>query len=89
MITFDQRLKRILRDGNLRVADLGRWYDRRHSTVSGWLAGSAVTGAPLDVEQVYKQTDALEAAIKARELPLPKMPAARRLKFLARLKRRC
>lgn len=88
MKTFQERLQAVRHDGNLRVADLARWFDRRQSTIDGWLKGSSVTGPPRDVTQVVERVAMLEMAIKLREIPLPVMPTPRRLAFLEKLKGR-
>lgn len=84
--SFRERLERVLDVGNLRVADLARWFDRPYSTVKSWMLGHEPMGPPGDLREVFAALVRLEAAIIARELPLPRMPAQRRLKFLAKLK---
>lgn len=84
--SFKNRLDTVLEAGNLRVADLARWFDRPYSTVNSWMLGHEPMGPPGDVREVMDALVRLEAAIIARELPLPRMPSDRRLKFLAKLK---
>lgn len=37
MVSFQGRLKKCMRNGNLRVADLARWFDRPYTTVREWV----------------------------------------------------
>lgn len=84
--TFRERLEAVKEKGNLRDADLARWFDRRHSTVSGWLAGRSPAGPPGDIRDLFSLLVSLEEAISAKKLPLPRMSAVRRWNYLARLK---
>ncbi len=74
-----------MRRGNLRVADLARWFDRPHPTVRGWaLKGIQPGGGPHDVETVKEQLALLEKLIAAkRGFPLPRLsPRARKQEVL-------
>lgn len=37
MASFQNRLKKCMRAGNLRVADLARWFDLPYTTVREWV----------------------------------------------------
>lgn len=84
---FQERLRRVLADGGLRVADLARWLDRDHATISGWTKGVTPTAAPGVLNALINRLAQLEIAISERKLPLPAYVAKdRRLRYLARLK---
>lgn len=86
-LTFQERLRRVLADGGLRVADLARWLDRDHSTVSDWTKGAMPTGAPDSLHDLVNRLAQLEIVILERKLPLPSCVAKdRRLRYLAKLK---
>lgn len=60
-MTFQARLKKVMREGNLRVADLARWFDRRHSTIRGWVIdGRTPAGTIIDVKEIIDLTARLE-----------------------------
>lgn len=68
-MTFQGRLKRVMRLGNLRIADLGRLFGRRHSTVRGWVVdGREPDGTPADVYVLLNQLGRLEDTITAKKL---------------------
>ncbi len=77
-----------MRRGNLRVADLARWFDRPHPTVRGWaLKGIQPGGGPHDVESVNSMLVLLEKLIEARKgsygFPVPRLsPRARKQHIL-------
>jgi len=53
--------------GNLRVADVARWFGRRHSTVRGWVIdGREPAGTAADVRALFVQLSALENLMKGR-----------------------
>lgn len=86
-MSISQRLQRVLRDGNLTVADLARWFDRPYPTVDGWVKkGLMPRGGPRDGEQVLVELGRLEALIKRKKLPVPVMPAGRRREWLEQLR---
>lgn len=64
-MTFQQRLQRAMRDGNLTVADLARWFGRPDPTVRCWVnEGRAPRGANHDVAWIEKRLGELERRIK-------------------------
>ena len=64
MPSFQQRLKTCMRRGNLRVADLARWFGRRHSTLRGWVVdGREPAGTPADVRELFGQLVDLEKRV--------------------------
>lgn len=84
---FSERLNRILRDGNLTIADLARWFDRPHPTVSGWIRGGEVGGAQLDAAWIDAQLVKLETMLrKKRGLPVPRLGRSERRAHLDHLK---
>lgn len=88
MTTFAQRLATVLRDGNLRVADLARWFDRPDPTVRGWVNGGEVGCAPLDAAMIEAVLADLEKRIrKGRGFPVPRLSPSDRIEYLARQRR--
>jgi len=78
-----QRLDAIMRDGNLTVADLARWFERPHPTVRGWTKGGSVGGPPLDRHAIEVALAKLEDMLKKkRGLPVPQMSPAKRIEYL-------
>ena len=64
-MTFQARLKQAMRQGNLRIADLARWFGRRHSTVRGWVVdGRAPAGTEADVRALTSALGVLETEIR-------------------------
>lgn len=62
---FQQRLVRVMDNGNLRVADTARWFSRRHSTVRGWVVdGREPAGTATDVRFLFARLNALEKLIR-------------------------
>lgn len=50
--------------GNLRVADVARWFGRRHSTARGWVVdGREPAGTPADIRNLFKRLGELNAEI--------------------------
>jgi len=77
------RLDAIMRDGNLTVADLSRWFQRPHPTVRGWTKGGAVGGPPQDRAAIEVGLIKLEEMLKKRRgLPVPQMSPAKRIEYL-------
>lgn len=80
---LQQRLDAIMRDGNLTVADLARWFERPHPTVRGWTKGGSVGGPHQDKMAIEKNLSKLENMLKAKKgLPVPQMSPARRIEYL-------
>lgn len=73
-----------MRDGNLTIADLARWFKRTHPTVGSWVRdGSEPGGGPLDVESVMKTLDQLEKMIKASsKFPVPRLSPQARIAYI-------
>lgn len=62
---FQQRLARVMETGNLRVADVARWFARRHSTVRGWAVdGREPAGTPTDVRLLFARLNDLEKLVR-------------------------
>lgn len=88
MLAIDDRLKKVLRDGNLTVADLARWFDRRDPTVRGWVNGTQVGGAQMDSAFVLAQLDLLERKIKRKQgFPVPRLTPSDRIAYLNNIQR--
>lgn len=88
-MTFAQRLATVLRDGNLRVADLARWFDRPDPTVRGWVNGGEVGSAPLDAAMIEAVMVDLEKRIrKGRGFPVPRLSPLARIQYLTKEKAR-
>ncbi len=87
-MTFQQRLKKVLKGGNLTVADLSRWFDRPDPTVRDWVErGRAPSGAPGDLEHVKALLELLEAMItKKVGLPVPRMSQVKRKDYLGTIR---
>jgi hypothetical protein len=82
--TFQSRLFICLARGNLRTADLARWFDRSHATVRGWIDdGRKPVGGPGDVDHVHALLDLLETLIRqGRGFPVPRLSPSARIKYL-------
>ena len=71
-MTFAERLNRVMRDGNLRVADLARWFERPDPTVRSWVKGVLPAGGSADMVDIEKRVAALERLLKQKKvLPVP------------------
>ena len=85
---LDRRLARILRDGNLTVADLSRVLERPYPTVRDWVNGTQIGGGALDAALVLAQIGRLEKRILKRDgLPVPRLSRADRIKHVEGLRR--
>lgn len=86
-MNVSSRLKAIMRDGNLTIADLARWFKRPHPTVRGWVHGGAVGGAALDKSEVFVMLERLENMLRKRKgLPIPRLSPASRIAYLEELR---
>lgn len=57
---FASELGKVMRDGNLRVADVARWFGRRHSTVRGWVVdGREPAGTAADTRALFRRLNGL------------------------------
>ena len=71
-MTFQDRLKRVMEAGNLRVADLAKLFGRRHSTVRGWVVdGREPAGTAADIKELFGRLSEIEHEARAwrREVP--------------------
>ena len=86
MKPFDTRLHEVLRKGNLRTADLARWFDRPHATVSGWVKnGHQPGGGPSDIDHAFAMLGLLETLIQKRKgFPVPRLSPRQRIEHLNR-----
>jgi hypothetical protein len=51
--------------GNLRVADVARWFGRRHSTVRGWVVdGREPAGTAADVRLLFARLNELQDFVR-------------------------
>jgi hypothetical protein len=89
-MTIQRRLQTCMKRGNLRVADLARWFDRPHPTVRGWvLKGIRPSGGPHDVDHVIELLGMLEMLIqKKRGFPMPRLSPRERKKHVADIRTR-
>lgn len=84
-MTIQRRLQACMKRGNLRVADLARWFDRPHPTVRGWaLKDIRPGGGPHDAKMVEFDLNRLERLIKGKYgFPIPRLsPRARKQHIL-------
>jgi hypothetical protein len=82
-MTLQQRLRIAMRDGNLRVADLARWFDRPDPTVRDWVVrGKKPNLTSSDQDDLDRRIGLLERLIKrGRHFPLPpRLPPAERIR---------
>lgn len=87
-MSFKDRLEAAKRRGNLRDADLARWFGRRQSTIAGWLGGREPSGTPADLRGLFAELTKLEGMIGSKWLPLADyVSASHRIAYLAKLKR--
>ena len=89
-MTVQHRLQACMRRGNLRVADLARWFDRPHPTVRGWARGThQPSGGPHDVEHVGELLTLLETLIRTkRGFPIPRLSPRNRKQHVLDIKTR-
>ena len=86
-VALDERLRRLLNQGNLTVADLARWLERPHPTVRGWVLGGRLGGPALDTAFILARIKLLEDRLKKkRGLPVPRMSARRRIVYMEGLR---
>ena len=84
---LEARLKALMRDGNLTVADLARWFQRPDPTVRGWARGVAIGGGALDKQVVSNAVHELEVLLKKkRVLPVPRLSPTERIAYLEKLR---
>ncbi len=84
---LEARLKALMRDGNLTVADLARWFKRSDPTVRGWSRGVAVGGPPADRRAVSDAVSEMENLLKKKKgLPVPRLSPKARIAYLEKLR---
>jgi len=87
-MTLFERINRLLKEGNLTVADLARWFGRPDPTVRGWAKGQGIGGPPQDVLAISQALADLESRLKQRKgLPVPQMSPRDRIRHLEQLKK--
>ena len=81
-----RRFEKILRDGNLTVADLARWLKKPYATVNGWVKGGNIGGPIGDREFISHELNRIESMLKKRkQLPIVGMSRAQRASYLEKL----
>ena len=87
-MTFQGRLKKCMRDGNLTVADLARWFDRPHPTMRSWVEnGVEPGGGPIDAALAHATLDKLEKLIaRNSKFPVPRLSPRERIAYLKELR---
>lgn len=84
-MTFQGRLKRAMEGGNLRIADLARLFERRHSTVRGWVIdGREPAGTPADIRDLFTVLVRIETAVGKKQTG-GRAPRAQRATVLAEM----
>jgi hypothetical protein len=86
-MTFQQRLGKCMKDGNLTIADLARWFKRTHPTVGSWVRdGSEPGGGPQDIEAVMAALARLEKMVAtSSKFPVPRLSPQARIAYLEKL----
>lgn len=87
-MTFQQRLKKVMAGGNLRVADLARWFERPHATVRSWVNdGYQPAGGPMDRDNILRQLSALELLVaKKYRFPVPRLSPKERIEYMGTIR---
>lgn len=86
-MNLEARLKALMRDGNLTVADLARWFQRPDPTVRGWSRGVAVGGAPCDKKEISDAVSEMEKLLRKKHgLPVPRLSPTTRIAYLEKLR---
>jgi hypothetical protein len=90
MSAWSDRLEATRRSANMTVADLARWLDRPHATVTYWLRGGEPAGGQGDRDHAEALIGLLEALVRRGvELPVPlTMPQRKRIAYLRDLRAR-
>lgn len=85
--SFQSRAKRAMKDGDLTIADLERWFGRAHTTVwrwvhSGWEPGAGHQSKKLKAagEKAYEDLALLETAIELKLFPADALPSGSSLR---------
>lgn len=87
-MTFQQRLKKVMAGGNLRVADLARWFERPHATVTSWVKdGYEPGGGPQDRTAVLTALTKLERLVaKKCGFPVPRLGPRQRIEHIGTIR---
>jgi hypothetical protein len=88
-LNFPERLRIVLKKGNLRVADAAKIFDRPHPTVNGWVKrGLNPGGGPTDVDDAYIMLGKLESFLqRSKLLPVPtKLSPPQRIRYVKKLR---
>ena len=85
---FSERLRVVQKRGNLRVADLARWFEKPHATVSEWAKnGRQPTAAPGDLAFIEESLTKLENLVaQKRGFPVPRMSPSQRIAHMDAIK---
>ena len=88
MSVWSDRLEHARRAANMTVADLARWFDRPHATVTYWLKGGEPALGPGNRDHAEALLGLLEALVqRGVELPVPlTMPQRKRIDYLTDLR---
>ena len=86
--SFQFRLRDCLKKGNLRTADLARWFDRPNPTMRSWVVdGIEPNGAPLDAALAWATLVKLEKLIaKNSKFPVPRLSPRDRITYLKEIR---
>lgn len=72
MKSTKDRLIAVMRDGNLRVSDLARWFGRPHATVRLWWTGNSdVGGTLMDKAFILERLVQLERMVHKKGILIP------------------
>ena len=74
-MTFQRRLRAIMKGGNLRVADLAEWLDRRYTTVREWVTVGRVPRDAAEMAWIEVRLEQLERSIAKNAKPTAMRPA--------------
>lgn len=87
-MTFQQRLKKVMAGGNLRVADLARWFERPHATVTSWVKdGYEPAGGAIDVGTIQWRLKILERLVRGkRKFPVPRLSPKARITYIENIR---
>jgi hypothetical protein len=82
-----QRLTKVAQAGNLRTADLARWFEVPYATLRQWVKeGRAPTGGPKDLQDLELRLVYLERLIRNGTLPIGRMTTGDRIARMHQLR---